>query len=401
MTATWIDRFRTWMRYRGVVSQGRPSRPMSQNTIRVYLVYIRTVMTDMGYLGSGRNLRNITARQVIDFMMDRWPDLGASDPNVYNKETAAVRKLAEFVHFEVRDRRGEPVLSLEDVDAIKRGLPKAQVEPRGVELTEDFLARLQLEFFPWLRENEPEVYAITAWMFYTEMRFNEARNVHVYMDSLDRGSAVRVNASGLPDPAGDHLQVERKRKAGRRVVQKLAPLPPLWPMLDWWLDVREDRARRGVGTLFISTRGEQWGSSNSLTRALKKAGKRSGLFSGSCNYHGDNATGEISLLKTHTVGRKAGITFDVHAGASEVDAMKRSGHTDPKVFHRHYPKVDPASSTRRIAALHERYWMKRNGSVPDLVNDVDDRTLVNGVLADMSLEDRKAVLRDLVDGLTA
>ena len=82
------------------------------------------------------------------------------------------------------------------------------------------------------------------------------------------------------------------------------------------------------------------------------------------------------------------------------DAMKRSGHTDPKVFHRHYPKVDPASSTRRISALHEAYWEKRNGTG----SDQDGGNLKDAIIQavrELPEDEKKALGRALLQELMA
>ena len=104
---------------------------------------------------------------------------------------------------------------------------------------------------------------------------------------------------------------------------------------------------------------------------------RSGIFNGSS---------EIKLLKSHTIGRAAFITYASHKKAGLKDRMILARHKNVEV-HLGYDRVDTASAARRVHEARQR----ANGNGGDQVE--------HDPLDDMSKEELLDLLRRITKRL--
>lgn len=389
MTAPWPIQVEQWMRERGTLDDGVPRKPMTEQTVTNRMKVIRRVASDLGFLSDGaRPLRDLRPRFLVDYIGRRFPDGGYEDRNNWNNHARALRTLAVYLHHEVRGSKGRPAWSARDVERFMSSVKvRTERRTRPPTLSEEFLRRWE-NFLEYVRDLDPCNYAFAAWSYHTCMRYDEVRRMDV---GLRTGSAI-LQADGT-------LEVDGKRNKGEPAPRTVPVRAEAREVMSWWMDYRE-RAGLTATALFPAgqTGTRRSVSSSTYNRRLRLLARDSGLFDGTCNDRGDRPTGELRLIRSHTMGRHAGATALGHSEAALIDIQRQTGHRDPKILDR-YINVDAGSVSERLQA-HRSAW-KGEGFPYDQDRDVDGLALVNGVLAGLSLEDKKAVLRDLVSELTA
>lgn len=378
MTAPWPQQFEQFLLARGVMVADIPRRPMSRTTVPGRLRGIRVPMTELGYIAAnGKNpkpIRDLTSREVIAWMEATFPDRGYTLPNKWNYHVRALHNLAWFMHWEVKDRRGEPAWSTDDVKLFHSRLTYATNEVEDFELSEAFIRRLDDKFLPWLHDRDPYCWAIAAFITHTGVRRSEAYGANA---SLEDGTIVRK-----PD---GRVRISRKKDKGRQRHTTYHLMPKAEEVLEEWLRLREELGVTDPA-LFLTTQSHtRWDDeSQTLNRILRLRARESGFFKGTCNDDGDKATGEIKFFSTHTIGRRCFITRNSSAGLDEDHGMKLSGHKDPKQY-RKYVRVSADDASRIAAGLLEA---KANGAAADQGVKVDVKDLFRQ-LSELPQEERQ------------
>lgn len=377
---------------KGTIVGGRPWRPMSEATVKGKTKAIRYVMVDLSYLTRGgkpkpgSRIRDLKVSELIDWMKSHYPDEGYSDPFGWKYHGTACIKLAEFLYFEVKDRKGRRAFSKKDVDLIKSEIKIRAGEEKERShvptLTEDFIDRLE-RFLEWMKGEDPFIYAFAAWSYYTTMRYDEVRRMDV---GLESGSST-LRYDGV-------LMVDGKRDRGKKRVREVPVGEAAQGVLDWWLAYREEHGIDCEALFPAEQRLERRGKySNTLNRRLRLLAKASGLFKGDCDKKGDKPTGELELFRSHVLGRHAGATALAHGGAELHDIKRQTGHKDLRILDERYINVDSKSVSRRLDAVRRN----GNGGGGENLVKVDVKDLFRQLL-ELPKDDREQLALMLLRG---
>jgi hypothetical protein len=240
-------------------------------------------------------------------------------------------------------------------------------------LTEDFLDRYENKFLPWLKEQDMRTWAPAAFLFYTAFRFHEMAG----MDAGLKTGTVTRNADGTVTIIG-------KRRHGIHSVDVQELLPEAEDVMKEWMDHREQNGIK-FEPLFINSRGGRVGN-EAFNRNLRRRATISNFFKGGMTQKGsrlvDPPHGEIKLIRSHVVGRKAAITSNVNSGVGIEDGMAFSRHRSAQIYMDHYVKSDPHAVASRI---HNA----RNGK--DGTPKHDPKETANAILSEMSPEEKKEI----------
>lgn len=335
----WYDDFERWMFRRGNIVRGVPRGKMHKSTVRLYLTLTKKAMRVMGVLGPENQVVVRSARikphHLIDYFQKQYPDGYDGVESLWQHDARALRKFAEWLYFEV-ERDGRPIWSAEDLELVKREVYGVPTHHKRPTLTKELLNRFEHEFLPWLRKNEPVLWGPTAWMFHTGLRINEVAGMNV---GLKDGSVVRL-------PTGE-IEVHGKSDSGKERYDTLEPIPQAEQVLEEWAAVRKELCQRDERfcneILFPNQQGTRLPLQGGYNKTLRRVGKRSGLFEGDCDEIGSHATGEIALLRSHTIGRAAFVTRMSHKKVGLKARMILSRHRNVQV-HMGYDRIDTASA---------------------------------------------------------
>jgi hypothetical protein len=348
-------------------------------------------MCDLGYLTpkwrpTAKRVRDLRPAEIESWMNETFPDAGDSNPQRWNVYARSLIKLVEWLHYEVKDAHGLPAMSKEDVKAMRDFLRHRTVEmPRQPKLSREFLERYE-RFLSWLREEDPYLYAFAAWGYYSCMRYDEMRRMDA---GLVTGSVLQ-GADGV-------MTVDGKHDRGKKAVRELPPIRTIQDHLAWWMSWRKEH---GVTSEVLFPRDESgigWNKlSTTYNRRLRRWAKKSGLFTGDCTWRGDEPTGELEWFRSHIVGRHAGATSYAHDEASLVDVQRLTGHKKIEILQRRYINVDAASAAERLDSRRAESH-NGHGHVEDQVEEhVVVEKPTSSILASMSVEDKRSLLKELL-----
>lgn len=393
MSIPWPQLYQGWMESKGVirggvlkdgvVQGGTPRDPLSKNSSKARTQSVNRIMGDLGYIGRGsKPVRDVTPQELIGWIVKKFPDGGWNEPTRWNFYVWGIHKLSEFLHYELKDRKGRPVFSAKDLYDIKEGVrlrPVDKDEPPT--LSKDFIQRYE-KFLTWLKSENPYLYAVGMWSFLSCMRFDEVARMD---GGLKTGSAIR-QADGT-------LEVEGKRDRGRRVKRDVPVGKDADAHLKWWMGFRR---RKGLDAeaLFVTSRTHtRWTTSVVYNRQLRRYANQSGLFKGSCDYKGDAATGELELIKSHWMGRHAGATALGYGGADIILIKRQTGHKRIDILDGRYLNLDAAEVAK---SLDKHRGGNGNGGSSD---QVDKDSLAKEILADPEL--RQAIIQQIREEVLA
>ena len=344
---------------------------------------IKKMAMDLGFMGNGsRKIREITPQDVLAYLVKRWPDLGYEDPNNWNNSARAFKTFGAFLHFEAKGLKGQPAWTLEDLAALQKEVRLRSERKRDPpELSEDLITRWE-QLLEIIKKEDPYIYGMAAWSYYTCMRYDEVRRMN---QDLETGSAItQVDGS---------IEVDGKRNKGDKAFRKVPIRSEAKNVLTWWTKYRKANGITSEALFPAGQTGERRSvSSSTYNRRLRLLARASNLFKGTCNDKGDNPTGELRLLKSHTIGRHAGATVLAHGKASEKDIQRQTGHKDRKILDR-YINIDSASVSRRLQESRTAWKKNGNDSSSDQV-EVEAGSLKDMIMTairELSPEDKKAL----------
>lgn len=383
MANPWTSLFETWMRQKGTLVRNRPTRPMSPTTVKARLSVVKRAMRDLGWLGPKdevlRDYRDLTPDVLVGYFDMRWPDGVEGNESTWNHYAKGLKKLGEFLHFKA-SYRGRSIFSEEDLRFVNRNIYTVGETPKDdLVLTDDFLNRYETKFLPWLKERDPRTWSVSAFLFYTAFRIHEAAGMRM---GLKEGTVIKK--------ADGSLDVYGKKKKGHVSRDNVTLLPEAEEVLEEWLRMRKDL---GVDSpfVFVNSRDGPVPLQGSFNRLLRMRAYESGVFKGTVSTeHGRNGldpTGELRMIRSHVVGRKAAITINISKGVGDVDGMNFSRHKSFKVYKDHYFKGDSAGVASRI---HEA----RNGKDGTAPHSPEETAMA--LLGDMTVDEKKALLRALI-----
>ena len=384
MTAPWPQLVERWMLARGTLEDGIPIKPMTPQTVTNRMKPLRKMAADLKYLGKGaRSIREMRPKELCRYMARKFPDGGFRKRNAWNTYARAFKTLGAFLHYEAQGRHGQPAWTAQDLKVLRDCVKiKADRRSSPPSLSEDLIRRWE-KLLEIIKVKEPETYAFAAWSYHTCMRYDEVRRMDL---GFETGSAIV-----LPDGT---LEVDGKRSKGEEAKRKVPLQDEARQVLKWWTRYRK---KHGIESVSLFPAGGRWGhwerrsvSSTTYNRRLRVLARDSGLFRGSCNDKGDRATGELKLLKSHTIGRHAGATVLAHSGGTLIDIQRQTGHRSAKILDG-YINVDPKSVAKRLEKVRS-IW--KGDEDPDDQVDVDYDRVAEDLLSDPKV--RAALLKKLL-----
>lgn len=386
MTAPWPQLLERWMLDRGTLEDGVPIKPMSPQTVTNRMKPIRKMASDLGFLGKGsKSFQSMRPKVLCGYMKMRFPDGGFKKRNAWNTYARALKTLGAYLHFEARGRHNEPIWSAQDLEVL-RDCVKIKADRRSTppSLSEDLIRRWET-LLDYIKVKEPETYAFAAWSYHTCMRYDEVRKMDL---GFETGSAIL-----LPD---GNLEVDGKRSKGEEAKRKVPLQDEAREVLKWW---KRYRKKNGIECVALFPAGGRWSHwerrsvhSTTYNRRLRLMARDSGLFRGTCNDKGDKATGELKLLKSHTIGRHAGATVLAHGGGSLIDIQRQTGHRSAKILDG-YINVDPKSVAKRLGGARTA-WRGEGVSADQVEEEVNYDQVAEELLANPKV--RAALLKKLL-----
>ncbi len=350
---------------------------MANTTVKLMLCLSMKAMRVMKVIGPDDEVLirfyEITPEHLIDYFRVQYPKGPEGNESVWSHDARALRKLAEWLHYDA-NRKKNPVFSEEDLKRVKRDVYAVNIpRKKKIVLTEEFLDRYEHRWLPWLKEHDPILWGPTAFIFYTGLRIHEVAGMDV---GLESGTVIR-------QPDGD-VEIKGKADKGIKRFDTITLLEEAEDVLEEWINMSRGLFPDSI-ILFPSHRGCRLPLQGAFNRNLRRRGKESGIFKGDVDVEGHHATGELKLLRSHVVGRKAFITYNHHQeDANLTDIMTLSRHRDVEV-HLGYVHTDTKSSARRVHASRHR---KVNGGNSDQVVKVDVKDLLRQLL-DLPREERE------------
>lgn len=382
VSTPWFKEFESWMARRGILVRGVPREPMSATTVKVMLSTTKKCMRRVGALGEKdevlTRLRDIRPDHLVGYFNVAYPKGPRGQEAGWSHDARSLKKFAEFLAFGAT-WRGRPVFSKKDLERTKRELYAVSVPSMLPDLTEEFLGRYQHKFLPWLKENRPFLWGPAAFAFYSGLRIHEISGIDV---GLKTGTMVRLGDGSV--------RVTGKGHRGQKRQDPIFLIDEAERHLKAWEKVRKDLQADG-DAMFPNTRGGRLPIEGAYNRALRMAAKASGLFKGDCDFQGNHATGELVLFHSHVLGRASFITENEHRKVGIFDGMKLSRHRSIASYQR-YVRTDARSAARRVSEA-------RSGNLFDQV--YDSFSVAHDLLTGLTVEDKKAILRELVGELAA
>lgn len=350
---------------------------MSPNSARARLTSVTKFMTELSYIGRGsKAIRDLTPEELIVWINREFPDGGWDKPTTWNFYVWGIHKLADFLRYEVKTKRGRPVFSKDDHKLIKEEImlrPVDKDEPP--KLSKDFINRYE-KFLDWMKGENPHVYAFARWSYLTCMRFSEVAK-------MDAGL---MTGSGIKQADGT-LKVEGKRDRGRKAIREVPIGMTAKAHLKWWMGYRK-RNHIEHEALFVTARHLiRWVDPTGYNRSLRRLAKRSGMFKGTIDPKtGDHPTGELKLIKSHWMGRHAGATSLGYAGADLKLIKRQTGHKRIDILDGRYINIDSKDVAEQLDSFRNSH-----GSTSDQVEPGSLKDMIMTAIRELSPEEKKAL----------
>jgi len=364
---SWIEDFEKWLSRRGILVRDTPREPMSPLTVRDHISRIKRSMKLLGALGPNEEVliraREFTPDLLISYFDKAFPNGPRGNEVKWTAMASSIRKLAEYLHFQYK-WRGRPVFSKKDLKQVRDEVYRVSAPKKKVVLSDELLDRYELQFLPWMKENNPVLWGPAKFMLLTGLRIHEVAGINV---GLKTGTMIRLRD-------GD-VEVTGKGKNGQKSCDIITLTEEAEQHLKEWSTIREN-LDIDQPALFPSTTGRRI-PLGYFNRQLKKAAKSSGLFEGDCDINGNYATGELPLLHAHNIGRAAFITNMTRDNINPIEGKELSRHKSLEVY-AGYSRTDTRSAARRVSLARKT----RKNETNVLEDDYND-------IVDMILEDPK------------
>lgn len=374
---------------KGVLVRDVPRNPMSPATVRVHLNRVKRCLKVVKVLGPDDQVlvlsREIRPEQLTSYFDKAFPKGPRGQENKWSGEAVALRKLAEWLHFDA-GWRGNPVFSKAELKQIRMDIYQVSIpKPKKAKLTEEFLDRYEFKFLPWLRDTKPFLWAPAAFMFFTGLRIHEVAGIDV---GLQTGSMILLD--------NGNVNVRGKGTHGEIRDDELPLTDRAELHLKEWARVRKKLHVDGP-VLFSNTRGGRLQVEGAFNRALRLAAKRSNLFTGDVDYNGNHATGELKILHAHSIGRAAFITRMTHDNINPLKGMKLSRHRKIEV----YQGYDRSEAEAAVKDVNEaaRLRLNGNGTSSDQEETGSLKDMIISAIRDLPPEEKKDLGRALLQEL--